>query len=247
VTVSLPRGSTELERIADISGVPVIDGSRVCAAAFQGKVACFEIQTRNMVWSRDIWSSRGLAVDAKNIYIADDNGNVHALDKAAGASVWKQDKLAYRRLTAPLIVGARIVVGDGQGYLHVLSPDDGASSAVSRRRHGHHDARPGTGRARRPDRRRLRRRGAILKPTVVLVGPPQRREVDALQPAHALARRAGRGPSRGLTRDRHYGQGRLGDKAFIVVDTGGFEPSRRKASSRRWRCRRARRSPKPTW
>jgi len=28
----------------------------------------------------------------------------------------------------------------------------------------------------------------------------------------------------GLTRDRHYGQGRLGEKPFIVVDTGGFEP-----------------------
>ena len=125
VTVSLPRGATELERIADVAGVPVMDGARVCAAAFQGKVACFEIQTRNMVWSRDIWSSKGLAVDGKNIYIADDNGNVHALDKGTGASVWKQDKLAYRRLSAPVIVNGLLVVGDGMGYLHVLSPEDG--------------------------------------------------------------------------------------------------------------------------
>jgi len=28
----------------------------------------------------------------------------------------------------------------------------------------------------------------------------------------------------GLTRDRHYGEGRLGDKPYLVVDTGGFEP-----------------------
>src|SRR5215468_3974553 len=28
----------------------------------------------------------------------------------------------------------------------------------------------------------------------------------------------------GLTRDRHYGDGRLGDREFIVIDTGGFEP-----------------------
>jgi GTPase len=28
----------------------------------------------------------------------------------------------------------------------------------------------------------------------------------------------------GLTRDRHYGQGRLGKREFIVIDTGGFEP-----------------------
>ena len=125
VTVSLPKGATELERIADVAGVPVVEGTRVCAAAFQGKIACFEIQTRNMVWSRDIWSSKGLAVDAKNIYIADDLGNVHALDKNTGASLWKQDKLQYRRLTAPLWVGGRVVVGDLQGFVHVLSIEDG--------------------------------------------------------------------------------------------------------------------------
>lgn len=126
VTVSLPRGATELERIADIAGVPVMDGPRVCAAAFQGKLACFEIQTRNMIWSRDLWSSKSITVDAKNLYIADDSGNVHALDKATGTSVWKQDKLAYRRLTAPMVVEGYVVVGDGQGYLHVLKPEDGS-------------------------------------------------------------------------------------------------------------------------
>jgi outer membrane protein assembly factor BamB len=126
VTVSLPRGSTELERIADVAGLPVMDGGNVCAAAFQGKVACFEIQSRNMVWSRDLSSAHALARDEKYVYVVDDNGAVHALDKATGASVWKQDKLAYRRLTDPLVVDGQVVVGDGFGYLHVLSPDNGA-------------------------------------------------------------------------------------------------------------------------
>ncbi|QJR15700.1 outer membrane protein assembly factor BamB [Usitatibacter palustris] len=126
VNVSLPRGATELERIADVAGVPYLDGPRVCAAAFQGKVACFEIQTRNMVWSRDVSSSRALAADAKNIYVVDDSGAVHALDKNSGASLWKQDKLLYRRLTAPVIAGGNVLVGDGYGFLHVLSPTDGS-------------------------------------------------------------------------------------------------------------------------
>ena len=126
VTVMLPRGATELERIADVAGLPVVDGANVCAGAFQGKVACFEIQSRNMVWSRDLSSARALGRDAKNIYVVDDTSAVHALDKATGASVWKQDKLLHRRLTEPLVVDGRILVGDLQGYLHVLSPDDGA-------------------------------------------------------------------------------------------------------------------------
>jgi len=126
VTVTLPRGATELERIADVAGLPVIDGNNVCAGAFQGKVACFEIQSRNMLWARDVSTALALASDAKYLYVTDDAGAVHALDKASGASVWKQDKLMYRKVSAPLVVAGSIVVGDGFGYLHVLSPVDGA-------------------------------------------------------------------------------------------------------------------------
>lgn len=126
VTVAQPRGATELERVADIAGVPVIDGARICAVAFQGKAACFDIQGGNMVWSREVSSATGLAVDAKNVYISDDQDNVLALDKGSGASVWKQDKFTRRKLTAPVVVGGTVVVGDGLGYLHVLSPEDGS-------------------------------------------------------------------------------------------------------------------------
>lgn len=126
VTVALPHGATELERIADVAGLPVIDGMNICAAAYQGKVACFEIQTRNLLWSKEISSSRNLVVDAKNLYVVDETGAVYAFDKKTGASVWKQDKLAYRRLTSPMIYDGKVVVGDGYGYLHVLAPDNGA-------------------------------------------------------------------------------------------------------------------------
>ena len=126
VTVALPRGATELERIADVAGLPVIDGANICAAAYQGKVACFEISTRNVLWSREISTARSLANDEKNLYVVDDTDAVHALDKKSGSSVWKQDKLLYRSLTAPVVFDGKVVVGDVEGYLHVLSPDNGA-------------------------------------------------------------------------------------------------------------------------
>jgi outer membrane protein assembly factor BamB len=126
VTVSLPRGSTELERVADVAGVPVVEGGRICAAAFQGKVACFDIQSGNSVWSRDISSATGLAMDERNLYLSDDKDSVHALDRESGASRWKQDKLPRRKLSAPVVFDARVVVGDSLGYLHVLSRDNGA-------------------------------------------------------------------------------------------------------------------------
>jgi outer membrane protein assembly factor BamB len=125
-TVALPKGATELERIADVAGLPVIDGANVCAAAYQLKVGCFEIATRNVVWTRELSTSRALATDARNLYLVDEVGAIHALDKKTGASVWKNDKLLYRRLTAPAIFDGKVVVGDVDGFLHVLSPDDGA-------------------------------------------------------------------------------------------------------------------------
>jgi outer membrane protein assembly factor BamB len=126
VTVSPPRGTTELERIADIAGLPLIDGANVCAGAYQGKLACFDIQSRSQVWARDLSTARGLASDSRSLYAVDDTGGVHALDKKTGASVWTQNRLKYRKLTAPVMVDGRVVVGDGFGFLHILSPEDGS-------------------------------------------------------------------------------------------------------------------------
>lgn len=125
VSVSLPRGATELERIADVAGLPVVDGANICAGAFQGKIACFEIASRNMLWSRDVSTALTLGRDAKNLYAIDDSSTVHALDKASGAVVWKQEKLRHRRLTQAVAIDRYVVVGDGFGYIHVLSPENG--------------------------------------------------------------------------------------------------------------------------
>lgn len=128
-TVALPRGATELERIADITSLPVVDGDRVCAVAFQGRVACFDLLSGNQLWAREISSVAGLAVDSRYLYVSDANGAVHALDKNNGASIWKQDKLFGRQLTAPRIINGYIAVADYQGYAHFLSRDDGAFAA----------------------------------------------------------------------------------------------------------------------
>ena len=128
-SVAQPRGTTELERVADVTSLPVIDARQICAVAYQGRVACFDIQNGNPIWARDISSSVGLAIDSRNVYISDQRGAVVALDKASGASVWKQDKLSARKLTAPLVRSGHIVVADIQGYVHLLTTDSGAFAA----------------------------------------------------------------------------------------------------------------------
>ncbi len=128
-TVALPKGSTELERVADITSVPVIYGTAVCAVAYQGRVACFEISSGNPLWSREISSSAGLDIDQKGVYVSDANGMLQAFDRSNGSSLWKQDKLSLRGLSKPLAIGNHIAVADSQGVVHLLRREDGQFAA----------------------------------------------------------------------------------------------------------------------
>jgi outer membrane protein assembly factor BamB len=124
--VALPRGATELERVADITSLPVIDLPRICAVAYQGRVACFDVQRGSSLWAREASSLAGAALDARHLYYTDDRSAVLALDKTNGASVWRQDRLTDRSVSAPLALARFVVVGDFEGYVHLLSAEDGS-------------------------------------------------------------------------------------------------------------------------
>jgi outer membrane protein assembly factor BamB len=127
--VAQPRGATELERVADVVGFPVVDERQVCAVAFQGRAACFEPSRGTLLWARELSSVAGLAMDSRYVYVADEKDAVLALDRSSGASIWRQDRLAGRRLSAPLALGRFVVVGDFEGYVHALSREDGSFAA----------------------------------------------------------------------------------------------------------------------
>ena len=95
-------------------------------AAFQAKVACFEIQSRNQLWSREMSTLTGVSFDARYAFVSDDKGAVHALDRTNGRSVWKQDRLAHRQLSLPLPLGTEVAIGDLQGFVHFVARESGA-------------------------------------------------------------------------------------------------------------------------
>jgi len=131
-TVAVAHGRSELQRIVDIDGDPVIRGNTVYVASYQGRVAAVQLDSGRMLWARDISSYAGLTVDDKKVYVTDASGDVWALDRYAGATLWKQDKLKRRQLTAPVLDGKYVVVGDYAGYLHWLSTNDGHRVARTR-------------------------------------------------------------------------------------------------------------------
>ncbi len=131
VPLAQPRGSTELERIADVVGSPLVIGRELCAASYQGRVGCLDAPTGSPVWIRDFSSAVGLDVDARGVVLPDANDVVHAFDRG-GQPVWQQKGFARRRLAAPLIVGSGVALGDLEGNVLWLSRTDGTLAAVTR-------------------------------------------------------------------------------------------------------------------
>ena len=124
-TVALPKGATELERVTDVVGEPAVEGREVCAAAYQGRVACYEAESGRQIWGRELSSISGVSLDPRYAFVSDDRGGVHALDRSNGRSVWKQDRLSYRQLSVPSGFSAAVAVGDFDGYVHFLARESG--------------------------------------------------------------------------------------------------------------------------
>jgi outer membrane protein assembly factor BamB len=125
VTVATPKGSTELERIADVISEPVVNGERVCVTAFQGRTVCIDRERGQPIWARDIPSSNSVTFDFKRAYVVEDKGVVHGLERASGASNWSQNAFEGRAPGGPLSYGDYVWFGDVEGYVHLIDRANG--------------------------------------------------------------------------------------------------------------------------
>ena len=126
IEVGVAKGATELERVTDIGGTPVVYENDFCAVTYQGRAGCFDVNTGSARWTKDLSSEVGVSVDERFVFASDDKGTLTAFNRDGGASAWKNDKLSYRRLSTPLSYGRFVAVGDYQGYIHFLSREDGS-------------------------------------------------------------------------------------------------------------------------
>jgi outer membrane protein assembly factor BamB len=125
VSVSLPTGRSDLERIVDIDGDPVVKAGVVFAATYQGDVAAIAADSGGVFWRKQLSSYAGLDVNWRQVYVSDDEDRVWAIDPRSGSPVWKNNSLANRRITGPAVFGDYLLVGDLEGYVHWLSQEDG--------------------------------------------------------------------------------------------------------------------------
>jgi len=111
--------------MVDIDGDPMIQEGIVYAATYQGEMAAVAQDTGVVLWRRRLSSYAGLGGDWRQLYVSDAEDHVWAIDPNNGTALWKNKDLNYRKLSAPVVLGDRVVVGDFEGYLHWLSQDDG--------------------------------------------------------------------------------------------------------------------------
>lgn len=125
-TVATPKGATDLERVTDVVGAPQVAGALLCAAAYQGRVLCFDVsQGGRIVWSKDFSSSAGISADDRLLFASSQHSEVFGFMLEDGTTLWHQDALRNRSLTAPQVKGGSVAVGDYDGYVHFLDRADG--------------------------------------------------------------------------------------------------------------------------
>ena len=125
--LAAPRGTNDVERLVDLVGpVSRLDNS-ICARAFQASVGCVDASNANVRWTQPSKGSDGVAGDAQAVFGAEGNGTVQAWRRSSGERLWSIDKLQYRKLTAPLVLGRSVVLADDLGTVHMLSREDGSA------------------------------------------------------------------------------------------------------------------------
>ncbi len=132
--VAQPDGRSELDRMADVDGAPVLDDFQpiLYATSFKNQTVAFEAPSGRPIWEQDRGGSARIGVGADRIVVVDPLGTVWALDKAVGTAMWQQSGLLRRGVSGAAVQGDFAVVGDSEGYLHWLRMDNGDFAARER-------------------------------------------------------------------------------------------------------------------
>lgn len=125
--IASPRGTNDIERLVDLVAPVSRLGDVVCARAFEAAVGCVNATRGTLLWTKPAFGAVGVDGDENQIFGVESDGKIMAWRRSDGERVWTSERLRYRSLSAPLVVGRSVVVGDDTGLVHWLSRTDGAA------------------------------------------------------------------------------------------------------------------------
>lgn len=120
------RGTNDVERLVELVGRTSKVGDSLCARSFQAAVGCVNVARGTVAWTQPASGAEGVHGDADALFGVESNGSVVAWRRSDGSRLWGSDRLKHRKLTAPLLLGRSVVIGDDTGLVHLLSRTDGA-------------------------------------------------------------------------------------------------------------------------
>lgn len=123
--VTTPRGTNEVERLADLVGPPSRVGNVFCMRAFQAAVGCVDAERGTLRWSQNGGGVQAVGGDADFVIGADGSDRITARRRAAGDIAWTSERLLNHGLSAPAVMAKTVVFGAQDGTLHFLSRDTG--------------------------------------------------------------------------------------------------------------------------
>ena len=125
-SVANSRGTNEVERLVDLVAGVSRAGDQLCVRAFQSAVGCTSIASGKAIWSKTAAGSTGIAGDSANLYGTESDGRLVAWKRSDGERLWVSERLRFRTLSAPVVAGRSLVLGDNSGTLHFLLREDGS-------------------------------------------------------------------------------------------------------------------------
>ncbi|MBE0441939.1 MAG: outer membrane protein assembly factor BamB [Psychrobacter sp.] len=123
--VGVGSGSSEIERMSDVDGKPIVDQNQMFAISYSGQLLGVDLASGQVLFVNEIASLKALAVNSQQVIATGLDGKVVAYDRSSGAMLWESDELAYRHLTNPVMIGNYIAVGDLDGVVHLFDPASG--------------------------------------------------------------------------------------------------------------------------
>ena len=124
--LALPKGRTELERMIDVDGEPILVGDIIYSVSYQGRLGALTRGTGRNLWFQDSSSHFSPAYSDGKLFVTEaKNDAVRAFKAGNGQEIWQNSQLEYRELTGPISFGDSIAVADADGYLHLLDTETG--------------------------------------------------------------------------------------------------------------------------
>jgi len=127
--ISYVSGSSELENLIDSDSSPVIEGGLVFTTSYQGNINIFDIAQKRSVWQSESSSFYSPLLLRGLIILVEANSNLKTFFSKNLEKSWSSNEYLNRSLSNPSSFNGFLLVGDFEGYIHIIDPLNGQTVA----------------------------------------------------------------------------------------------------------------------